>query len=117
MRGQRSAHQRFKYVVVMDGRKKKKLHCHFKWKKPFVNDISVKLGLNDRLCIRMSNKVYECYQIFEWLEKKPLAVLVENVVNRGPSIREDVYKMFLNKFPNIDLALERLKYRKSIINK
>ena len=79
--------------------------------------LSMTFLLNDRLCIRMSNKVYECHQIFEWLEKKPLAVLVENVINRGPSIREDVYKMFLNKFPNIDLALERLKYRNSINNK
>ncbi len=94
----------------MDGRKKKKLHCHFKWKKPFVNDISVILGLNDRLCIRMRNKEYECMAVGEWLEKNPLAVLVENVINKGPSVRHDVYKIFQKKIGNVNLAQERKRY-------
>lgn len=94
----------------MDGRKKKKLHCHFTWKKPNVNDISVLLGLNDRLCIRMRNMEYTCMQVSEWLEKNPLAVLVENVINKGPSIRHDVYKIFQKKIGNINLAQERKRY-------
>jgi len=98
----------------MDGRKKKKLHCHFKWKKPFVNDISVMLGLTDRLCIRMRNKEYQCMEVVEWLEKNPLAVLVENVINRGPRIRADIYKLFTTKMVNIDIQAERIKYHKNI---
>lgn len=97
----------------MDGRKTKKVHCHYKWKKPFVNDISVQLGLNDRLCIRMRNNEYECNQVSEWLEKNPLAVLVENVINKGPSVRSDVYDLFLQKTSHSKLMEERTKYMTS----
>ena len=49
-------------------------------------------------------------QVSEWLEKNPLAVLVENVINKGPSIRHDVYKIFQKKIGNINLAQERKRY-------
>jgi hypothetical protein len=91
-------------------KRKKKLHCHFKWKKPFVNDISVKLSFNDKLCIKLRNIEYKCMKVSEWLDVNPLAVLVDNVLQKGPSLRADVYQMFKSKISTSEILEARLKY-------
>jgi hypothetical protein len=93
----------------MDKRKKKK-HCHFKWKKPFVNDITVKLSLHDKLCIKLKNVEYKCMKVSEWLDVNPLAVLVDNVLQKGPSLRADVYQIFKSKTSTSEIMEARLKY-------
>ena len=95
--------------------KKEKLHCHFKWKKPNVNDISVQLGFNDKMCIKMSNAEYQCMLIKDWFEINPLAVLVENVVNKGPKVRKEVHHLFMQKINGINIHESRKKYLASKI--
>jgi hypothetical protein len=91
--------------------RKKHLDCHYKWKKPFVNDFSVLLGLNDKLCVKLKDNQYKCMKVSEWLDKCPLVVLVDNVVQKGPRIRSDVYQLFLNKIGQTDILEERRKYK------
>ncbi len=50
-------------------------------------------------------------QIKDWLQKNPQAVLVENVVNKGPQLRAEVYALFAQKVQRVDLVKERLRYQ------
>jgi hypothetical protein len=79
-----------------------KVDCHIKNNKAMTNDFSFKLSFNDNLCINIFDDVY-CMTVKEWYEENPLAVLVENVVNKGPQLRKDVYAQFLKKIGNVNL--------------
>ena len=68
-----------------------------------VYDIKVLLSMNDRLSIKLAGDEYKCMQVKEWYEQNPLAVLVENVVNKGPQLRKEVYKQFVQKIGDVNL--------------
>lgn len=77
------------------------------FRKPHHFNISVKLGLYDRLCIKKTNQPCKCMEVNEWLKKDPRAVVVDNVVNKGPMLRKDVYLKFAKKLAGCKFAKER----------
>lgn len=83
-----------------------RVNCHIKNNNAMTNDFSFKLSFNDNLCINIFDDVY-CMTVKEWYEQNPLAVLVENVVNKGPQLRKEVYKQFAQKIGDVNLTLLR----------
>ena len=77
------------------------------FRKPHHFNISVKLGLYDRLCIKKRDLPCKCMEVNEWLKKDPRAVVVDNVVNKGPMLRKDVYLKFAKKLAGCKFAKER----------
>ena len=79
-----------------------KINCHIKINNTMTKDFSNILSFNDNLCINIFDDVY-CMTVKEWYEENPLAVFVENVVNKGPQLRKEVYKYFAQKIGDVNL--------------
>ena len=89
-----------------------RVNSHIKNSKAMTYDFSYRLSFNDNLCINIFDDEY-CMTVKEWYEQNPLAVLVENVVNKGPQLRKEVYKQFAQKIGDVNL----FELRNNRINK